>query len=167
MRELAVAKRLMNWEVREDLESRPIFDPASLDALPAAQPPELGDARRRGDECRGRREHCGQRRHCAARSLGGNAVKRGRALRRRYGRSASRRQAFHYIAAIKGSAPTRFYAGSGPIANAAAAAFSGWAKADVVLWPTHERGVYTAKWFDKFSDTFRETKLTIIEEAAR
>lgn len=96
-------------------------------------------------------------------------MKRGRALRRRYGRADARKQAFHYVARIKGSAPTRFFHDMGsraPISNSAAAAFSGWAKADVALWPTEQRGVYQAKWFDRFSDTFRETPLTIIEEAS-
>jgi hypothetical protein len=91
--------------------------------------------------------------------------RRSHALRRRYGRSG-RRQAFHYVARLKGSTPTRFFhSRPGPVANSAAAAFSGWTKSDVTLWPTHERGVYHAKWFDPYSDSFRETELTIVEEA--
>lgn len=88
------------------------------------------------------------------------------ALHRRYGHTG-RRQAFHYVARVKGTTPTRFFhAGSGPISNSAAHAFAGWARAkDMTLWPTGERGVYTAKWFDEFSDSFRETPLTILEEA--
>lgn len=74
-------------------------------------------------------------------------------------------QAFHYVARVKGSTPTRFYRRTGPIANAAAAAFSGWVKADVILWPTEHCGVYRAEWYDRFSETFRESELTIIEEA--
>jgi hypothetical protein len=86
--------------------------------------------------------------------------------RRRYGR-AGRKQAFHYVARVKGSTPTRFFhSGSGPISNSAAHAFAGWAHSDTMtLWPSDRPGVYTAKWFDKFSDQFRETELTILEEA--
>jgi hypothetical protein len=79
-------------------------------------------------------------------------------------RRPSGKRAWHYVAQCKGETPTRFYAARAP-ATAAAAAFSGWARADVVLWPTEERGVYRATWFDKFSDTYRETRLTIVEEA--
>jgi len=75
-----------------------------------------------------------------------------------------KKRAFHYIAFLKGESPTRFYVGNEPIASAAAAAFSGWSKADTVLWPTDEAGVYTAKWFDPYSDMFRETRFVIIEE---
>jgi len=91
---------------------------------------------------------------------------RGSRSRRRHGNTAGRKQAFHYVASIKGPTPTRFYhAGRGPISNAAAAAFSGWAKADVNLWPTERTGVYRAQWFDPFSERFRESTLTIVEEA--
>jgi uncharacterized protein YodC (DUF2158 family) len=74
------------------------------------------------------------------------------------------RRAFHYVADCKGTKPTRFYAGDGQISHACAGAFSGWAHADVVLWPTDLAGVYRATWFDRYSDTFRETRLTILEE---
>jgi hypothetical protein len=40
--ELATAKWSMNFEVREALESRSIFDPASLDATPMPGPPLVG-----------------------------------------------------------------------------------------------------------------------------
>ena len=80
----------------------------------------------------------------------------------------ARKQAFHYVARVKGAQPTRFFheVGRGPISNSAAGAFSGWADADVTLWPTGAPGQYEAKWFDRFSDTFRETPLTILEEAS-
>lgn len=41
MRELAIAKALMNLEVREGLESRPIYDPAGFDVNPQPPPPFL------------------------------------------------------------------------------------------------------------------------------
>jgi hypothetical protein len=80
----------------------------------------------------------------------------------------SRKQAFHYVARVKGEKPTRFFheMGRGPISNSAAGAFSGWARADVVLWPTGSPGEYRAEWFDRFSDTFRESPLTVLEEAS-
>jgi hypothetical protein len=79
-----------------------------------------------------------------------------------------RKQAFHYVARVKGDKPTRFFheMGRGPISNSAAGAFSGWARADVVLYPTGSPGEYEAKWFDRFSDTFRETPLTVLEEVS-
>lgn len=75
-----------------------------------------------------------------------------------------KKRAFHYLAFLKGESPTRFYVGNEPIASAAAAAFSGWTRADTELHPSDEPGVYTAKWFDPYSDTFRETRLVIVEE---
>jgi hypothetical protein len=55
MSELGSAKREMNWRVGQELDSRDIFDPASLDAQPRAVDPvammriddalELGDGR--------------------------------------------------------------------------------------------------------------------------
>lgn len=80
-----------------------------------------------------------------------------------------RKQAFHYKAQVKGPAATRFFheVGSGrSVADDCAEAFSGWAKSDVTLWPGDAAGKYTAKWFDKFADQYRETQLTILEEAA-
>jgi hypothetical protein len=76
------------------------------------------------------------------------------------------KQAFHYTAHVKGANPSRFYHEQGSIASSAAESFRKWANADnMTLWPTNERGVYTAKWFDRFADAFRETRLIILEEA--
>jgi hypothetical protein len=77
------------------------------------------------------------------------------------------KQAFHYTAHIKSEKPTRFYHERGPIALSASEAFRKWVNADtMMLWPTHERGVYRAAWFDIYADRFRETTLTILEERA-
>lgn len=93
-------------------------------------------------------------------------MRRSRALHARYGRTSAKR-AFHYVARVKGSTPTRFFVKPGEsIASAAAYAFAGWARAsDMVLWPSDAPGKYTAKWYDKFAERFRESELTIVEEA--
>jgi hypothetical protein len=75
-----------------------------------------------------------------------------------------RKQAFHYVTAD--GQPTKFFHEKGPVAASAARAFSQWAQADVVLWPTDKRGVYRAEWFDERVESFRTTTLTVIEEAS-
>lgn len=74
------------------------------------------------------------------------------------------KRAMHYTADVIGThAPKRFYHEAGRPSDSAARAFAAWAQADVTLLPIAP-GVYTAQWFDRFADTFRETRLVILEE---
>ena len=78
-----------------------------------------------------------------------------------------KKRAFHYVARVAGDRPSRFFVGDERPADVAVRSFAKWADADVTLHPTHEPGEYRASWFDRFSDTFRETPLTILEEAGK
>lgn len=74
-------------------------------------------------------------------------------------------KAFHYLADVKGETKTRFYHEMGRVSDSAARAFGAWINCkNLTLWPSSIPGVYTAKWFDEYSDTFRESTLTIVEE---
>lgn len=75
------------------------------------------------------------------------------------------KQVFHYTSEVTGKAPVRFIRATGTLAAGAAHSFAKKVgNANVQLWPTHERGIYRAAWFDSCKDVFREATLTILEE---
>lgn len=74
------------------------------------------------------------------------------------------KRAFHYVAQARGNAPIRVYHGNGRLRDTVAWAFAKWTQAPVTLWAGNEPGVYRAQWFDRITDIYRETDLTILEE---